>query len=123
MRRRDDDAHGPDAEEALDAVLASEDLSNPHWRRRRGASRRTDRWPPRARHWQTSPAAQTPLAHTAGSASVQSCPGFRRHAPVALHVFVDAVQESVSSAFITDEHVPGTVPLQAMHELPLSHAV
>jgi hypothetical protein len=74
-------------------------------------------------YWQTSPAAQTPLAHTAGSASVQICPGFRRHAPIASQVFVDALQESVSSALFTGEHVPGTVPLQVTHELPLPHAM
>jgi len=34
-----DDAHGSNAEEALDAVLAGEDLSDPHGRSRRGVSR------------------------------------------------------------------------------------
>ena len=65
-----------------------------------------------------------PLAHTLGSANAQTSPGFKRHIPIALHVFDDdGLQESVSSASFTGAHVPGTAPLQAMHELWASHAV
>ena len=65
--------------------------------------------------------AQTPLAHSAAVGMVQGCPDLKRHAPIASQVFVAAGHESVSSAFLTWEHVPGVAPLQVMHISVASH--
>ena len=118
VRRRDDDAHGPDAEDALDAVLAGEDLTDPHGRRRRGASR----WPPRGCHWHTfvMPLLQLPLAHS--PLAEHGDPILVKHMLVALQVVVAGGQESMSSALITGEQVPSFVGrLQLLHVTALSH--
>jgi len=54
---------------------------------------------------------------------MHGCPGFNRHAPAELQVFVTAGQELGSSALVTIVQVPGVAPLHVIQTLAAPHVV